>query len=498
MCAAAVLIVLIITTTNTSVTTTIQQLISLALTVSIASVAADHLPTPPMLSMLLTGLLLKNALPSLIVPLPHSWTTQFWSLALTCIVAKASLSLDLPTLARKLRATLVLATVPLAVQIVVSYFLTRTLFPSLTSPWIFAVCFGTASISPGVAVPILASLIDAENTPSSKKLDETYTKGEKSRPESHAQMAKICLAALGVDVLVATLGFGLSISACFGHTHTRESHSFAALAAEEVLLGAVFGTVIGAVAPLLCNYLPLINIRIARKSKPDVYSAVHAFVLVLSISCMAYCKQQGMAGVGTMATFITWIIVAQTTTLPRDTERSAISLDVGADTASDMDAKQLAGAALHARLSMLWKYFMPFLFPIIGTLVLLLPVAATSHADAVLPHFVLRCVGVVVLGTAAKSLAALVCGTLIGFSVREAWYTAGLWAAKASTQATLCTVALEMAIHHQANSSPLEELAAAVDVDRAHIVFALMVAAIFIGLPWASLWTRVYSLQYEN
>lgn len=71
---------------------------------------------------------------------------------------------------------------------------------------------------------------------------------------------------------------------------------------------------------------------------------------------------------------------------------------------------------------------------------------------------------------------------ILGFSSEESRFVSGLWAGKASCQAALCTVALEL-VHSSGNKK---------DEEYAMIVFMSMICAILIGVPFASSWVSVY------
>jgi hypothetical protein len=222
--------------------------------------------------MLFSGVLLRNTFPSLIVTIPHEWTSKLWSLALTSvfflnfqIIARSGLYLDLKIISKNKTATFALGCIPLLTETIWLVLISVYLFEFPIS-WAFTLAFGTACMSPGVVVPLVLNL-----------LDNGWAK---------SWIPPICLAGVSVDVLLATVGFGISLSSCFGHFHPENSmHSYWIFRGlEEVFLGVFLGACIGSAGWIF-------QTRILEK-----YAS--GFVFILSTVIMSISKCTGMTGSG--------------------------------------------------------------------------------------------------------------------------------------------------------------------------------------------------------
>lgn len=157
------------------------------------------------------------------------------------------------------------------------------LFFRLPITWAFTLGFGVASISPGVVVPLILKLID--------------------NGWGKSRLPPLLLTALGIDVLVGTSGFGISLAACFGHQHEHQQDifhdSWVVRGAEEIMVGLTLGSLIGVLS--LCH---------TRFKLPDMVSTF--CIYLVSTACMIWCKTSGFTGAASCATFITWGVVANT------------------------------------------------------------------------------------------------------------------------------------------------------------------------------------------
>ncbi|KAH6568315.1 hypothetical protein BASA62_005528 [Batrachochytrium salamandrivorans] len=382
---------------------------------------AERLKQAPMLGMLITGCLLRNVIPSLIVPIPHAWTTKLWTAALASVVARAGLSIDRTIITANLSTTLLIGIVPVAMEATVLATLVSFVF-AMPAAWAWTLSFGVASISPGVVVPLLLNIAE--------------------RPEwKSSRLPPLMLAALGVDVLVATTGFGVALASAMGHLHEHANdwihYMWLTRAFEEIGGGLLCGTVIGIVA-YLCMYGQMAE-RVA-------------FWGVFSCSCLAmiWGKTHGFTGAASCSTILTWTVVANT--WPRPAIDSA-----------------------DARLKLVWTAFKPFLFPVIG--------ASVSFTEMPLAMFVkaLLLVGISVL---VKQIVCFIVSKYVGLSTAEARFWCGMWTGKASVQATLCGAALEL-VHHRGLEGSQQEI-------YARVVFCGMISAIVVGIPFASGWASSY------
>jgi hypothetical protein len=132
--------------------------------------------------------------------------------------------------------------------------------------WSFTLAFGTACMSPGVVVPLVLNLVD--------------------NGWGKSWIPPIALAGVSIDVLLSTVGFGISLSSCFGHVHGESSmhSSWFMRGLEEVFFGAFFGLCIGSAGWIL-------QTRMLEK-----YAS--GFVFILSSMIMNISKTTGMPGSG--------------------------------------------------------------------------------------------------------------------------------------------------------------------------------------------------------
>lgn len=271
-------------TTHTELVPIWRQFFSLSATVSIGIMGgklAEMNKQSAMLGMLFTGVLLRNVFPTIIIQLPHEWTSKLWSLALTSVIARAGLYLEINVLSKNSISTIALGSIPVLAETFFTAFVSSFVF-KLPLSWAFTLGFGTSCMSPGVVVPLVLNLVES---------------GWKQ-----SRIPPIALAGLSIDVLIATVGFGISLSSSFGHNHESEGwmhDSWIMRGLEEVTGGIILGAFIGG--------LGLILLKI--KSVEPLVSGV---IFSCSSVIMTVAKTAGFTGAGTCATFLTWLIVANT------------------------------------------------------------------------------------------------------------------------------------------------------------------------------------------
>eukprot|EP00842_Homolaphlyctis_polyrhiza_P004974 jgi/Hompol1/5478/HPOL_000917-RA len=132
-----------------------------------------------MLGMLVTGFLLRNLLPGIIVPIPHAWTTRLWSIALTSVVARAGLSIDKQTILANIHVTTAVGTVPVLFEALCLASMSAMIF-AVPPAWAMTLGFGVASISPGVVVPLLLNLTAERSELKSSRLPPLILAHQKS------------------------------------------------------------------------------------------------------------------------------------------------------------------------------------------------------------------------------------------------------------------------------------------------------------------------------
>ncbi|KAJ3113520.1 Sodium/hydrogen exchanger 9B2 [Phlyctochytrium bullatum] len=395
---------------------------------------AERLRHAPMLGMLVAGVLARNLLPSIIIPIPHRLTTKLWTIALSAVVSRAGLSLKIPVIKPNLVPTILLGSVPVIFEGLFLAHLVQLVF-SLPPNWSYVLSFGVSSISPGVVVPLLLNLLEQPGWYGSR-------------------LPPLLLASTGLDVLVATTCFGVSVAAIFGHKHeirsatdSQASEPFHASllfrASEEILLGIGCGIIFGSSAVLL-SYLKLRE----RNATTVLFCA--------TTCCMIYLKVNGFPGAASASVILAWAFVAN---------------------GWDADAAEAA----NKRLKFVWKFAEPFLFSLIGASVCLLEMQASLVISALL------CVA---LSIAVRMCCAYFTAWLAGLSPEEQVFTSGLLTGKASVQAALSTVTMEL-VH-------LHGLDGTLDSARSRVVFACMVSAILLGAPSATSWASAFGSQVPS
>ena len=209
-------------------------LLSLLITIGIGVIGgefASRINYPPMLGMLVSGIILRNAFPFLIVDIPHSWTSKLWTLSLAAVISRAGLSLDLDILKKNAHVIMILGTIPILSETTWLAILSRSLF-QLPKPWAYLLSFGVASISPGVVVPLILNL--------------------KENPEwNGSRLPPLMIASASIDVLVATIGFGISLNYAFKDFEILDQVSYSSMAIvalEEIFFGILLGAVFGFIA----------------------------------------------------------------------------------------------------------------------------------------------------------------------------------------------------------------------------------------------------------
>jgi Kef-type K+ transport system membrane component KefB len=232
-----------------------------------------------MLGMLCTGMLIRHLFPFLIVPIPHSWTAIIWTTALSSVISRAGLSLQSQKILPNIVESIFLGIVPVVTEGVVIALVAK-LFFGLPPSWAFTLAFGVASISPGVVVPLILSLVD--------------------NGWQQSRLPPLLLTALGIDVLVGTSCFGIALAACFGDVHNNQvHHSWVVRGIEEIGLGIVLGLVLGSFG-YFCYVVEL----------PEVVAST--LVFVGSTGSMIWCKTNGYAGAASCSAFITWGLITNT------------------------------------------------------------------------------------------------------------------------------------------------------------------------------------------
>ncbi|KAJ3107637.1 hypothetical protein HDU97_003631 [Phlyctochytrium planicorne] len=285
----------------------------------------------------------------------------------------------------------------------------------------------------GVVVPLLLNLLD--------------------RPAWHgSRLPPLLLASTGLDVLIATTCFGVSVAAVFGHKHEVQADPTGDISSaimhatwltrglEEVTLGLGGGTLFGVFGIMLRRF---------KLAEPGAT----VILFVITTAGMMYLKTHGFPGAASSSVIVTWAFVAN---------------------AWDKEAVDVS----NKRLKLVWKFAEPFLFPLIGASVSLLEIRLSIIILALL------CVSMSIL---VRMATAYITSWAAGLTPDEQVFTCGLLTGKASVQAALATVTME-AVHRNHLEGTADDL-------RSKIVFACMVSAILLGAPFAASWVSVFGAR---
>ncbi|KAJ3186929.1 Sodium/hydrogen exchanger 9B2 [Gaertneriomyces sp. JEL0708] len=340
----------------------------------------------PLLGMIATGVLLRNAFPGVISSAPQAWTSVFFSFALAAIVARAGLYLSLATLSSHLNTILALGIIPVAAE---TAWLTLIVHEILCIPWIwsFTVASGVACISPGVALPLLLRLINAERI-----------------EWKDSDILRIMLASTSIDVLVSTTMFGVGMAALMESLSGAEPSLTAWLLRGilEMGSGCVAGALLGMLALSLRHWKACYVVGIGLEKDTILF--------IWSTLWMMGAKSRGYPGAATSGTIIAWAIAG-----------------------NDWDAKAFESA--DTRLSSFWYLAEPLLFPLIGT---------SISFEMFENRMMLTAAICVASSVGVKSLAAFAAMLFRRMSHEEASFTSAVWTGKASVQAALSSIPLTL------------------------------------------------------
>lgn len=79
--------------------------------------AAIELGQDSMLGMLFAGVVMRNLFSSLIVTIPHCWTSVMWTLALCSVISRAGLSLQKTKVMSNLKESIMLGFIPVLIEV---------------------------------------------------------------------------------------------------------------------------------------------------------------------------------------------------------------------------------------------------------------------------------------------------------------------------------------------------------------------------------------------
>jgi solute carrier family 9B (sodium/hydrogen exchanger), member 1/2 len=355
-----------------------ENLLALALLLGTSVVAgriAGRIGLPPLVGMLAAGIALRNLAGFVIERIPDDWSLSLRLFALTVILLRAGLGLNLAALRRLRGAFLRLSFLPNLAETAMVALAASVLF-DLPADWAILLGFVVAAVSPAVVVPGLLDL---------QQKGYGVSKG----------IPTMVLAAASFDDVVAITGFGFAVSLVFAGE--GDPGLAATLARAPLELG--FGLGIGIITGLACGSLRRAPI------------AVRFWALTLG---------------GLAAVFGGWAV-----DLTGGGSLAAVTM--GAVAAH----RWHGGAAPVAQgMARVWSVAEPVLFVLIGAAVALSTIEPTYVTS-----------GLVILATGLAVRAAVTYGSVANreFTRGERLFVTVAWVPKATVQAALGALALDMA-----------------------------------------------------
>ncbi len=360
----------------------INELIALVLLFAAAAAGgwvAARCRMPPLLGMLAAGFLLRNLPGELLHDLPDRWSVALRLLALTVILLRAGLGLDLDALRRLQGAFMRLAFLPNLAEAlsvaVISHFLL-----GLPPLWGLLLGFVIAAVSPAVVVP---SLLDLQLR------GYGTAKG----------IPTMVLAAASFDDVISITGFGICLSLVFGGQGDISLASSLLRAPTELVLGLGGGMVVG-----------LVGIKLYQTPVWLRFSLLLALGLVLVFTGWGL----DMTGGGSLA---------------------AMPMAAVASRGWRHIPDPVAAA-----MGRLWLVAQPLLFGLIGAAVVL------AHIE---PTYIKSGLMILAVGLLVRLTVSYLAVYGAGLNRHERLFIALAWLPKATVQAAVGALALDLARHHQ-------------------------------------------------
>ncbi|KAB7506620.1 Mitochondrial sodium/hydrogen exchanger 9B2 [Armadillidium nasatum] len=203
---------------------TIFSLLILVVTAQIGGMLVAKIHLPPLLGMLLVGILFRSApfIDSIGKSISTEWSSSLRSMALVVILIRAGLGLDPEALKKLSYVVLRLAVCPCLVE-TITVAVVSNLLLGFPWKWAFLLGFVLAAVSPAVVVPCLLNLAD-----------QGYGV-EKGIPT-------LVIAAASIDDVIAISGFGV----CLGTIFSNGSSLWQGLKGPmEFGMGIAYGLIVG-------------------------------------------------------------------------------------------------------------------------------------------------------------------------------------------------------------------------------------------------------------
>ncbi len=343
---------------------------------------ASQVRMPPLLGMLVAGFLLRNLPGDLIQALPERWSAALRLLALTVILLRAGLGLDLDALRRLQGAFWRLAFLPNLAEALTVAVVSHVLL-DLPLLWGLLLGFVIAAVSPAVVVPSLLEL---------QLKGYGVAKG----------IPTMVLAAASFDDVISITGFGIGLGLVFTGQGDISLADSLLRAPIELLFGLGGGLVVG-------------SICVGLRRMPIWFR----FILLL--------------GAGLASVFAGW-------RLDMTGGGSLAAMTMGAVAARGWQA---APDPVAAAMGTAWRFAQPMLFGLIGAAVVL---------AAIEPAYVSR--GLLILAAGLLVRLTVSYGSVfgVGFSRNERLFIALAWLPKATVQAAVGALALDLARHYHAGA----------------------------------------------
>lgn len=339
---------------------------------------------PPLLGMLIVGVLLRNVPGIKIVgeSIDPKWSGHLRKLALTVILLRAGLGLDIVKLRKLSFAVLRLAFTPCLCEAItvgiVSHFL-------LGFPWTWSLMLGCilGALSPAVTVPSLVSLQDRRYG---------VAKG----------IPTMCLAAGGLDNVLCVTGFAVFVGIIF-------SEGDMAVTIIKGPLGALLGIVYGFVTGIMLWYLP---------GKDSSNSLFYRGMLLFGCGLIAIFGSSAvsLSGAGPLGCLTTATVAAYKWRQQRQPG----------------EPDDLGGV-----IALAWLIVQHFLFGLIGAAVDISNIQPNTAGMGIATLFIGLCV------RSAVSFSVTI-GT--GFNLKERIFITLTWLSKATVQAAIGGLALDKAL----------------------------------------------------
>ena len=334
--------------------------------------------------MLFAGLLLQNLPGKLLDDLPESWSVALRLFALSIILLRAGLGLDLAALRRLQAAFLRLAFLPNLAEAATVAVVAGILL-DMPASWALLLGFVVAAVSPAVVVPSLLEL---------QSQGYGVSKG----------IPTMVLAAASFDDVLSITGFGLTISLIFGDQGDGVTMSILR-APLELGLGLGAGVLAGGVAAVVPNNLQYVRgIILATLGLGGV---VGGWIL-------------GFTGGGSLAAMTMGAVAGQ--------------------------AWKSSAAPVAIALSRAWSIAQIALFGLIG---------AAVSLDVVERSYIISGLVILAVGLAVRLAVSYLSVGGGTFSQRERFFVALAWIPKATVQAAIGALALDLARQQEAGRAAI-------------------------------------------